>query len=228
MSSANKTKVKKAAGREFVIPVGSFKEVIEAVTTPLGLTVLVVLFLGCLLALAIVRGSLGENSLNNLILGMLVMFAFVVGVVFLTAWLKPAVIFPKQAGGESGGEIKSGGDSEDLLRRNEDVLHFRDGPPEPDAWTKELLPVLHEAAIYTVPTYFLDTKLRIIDWNVAFELIFSSAGALRGKHVNYFIVELENREQVFDHAQEFTIKVQQGQLPLVDTECLRYASTDFG
>ncbi len=223
MSSANKTKVKKSPASDFVLPLRSFKEIIEAVTTPLGLTVLVVLFLGCIVAVAIGLG-LGERNLGQLITGMLGMFAFVVVLVFLTAWLKPGVIFP----GRNTGGIQTGGDSEALLREHEDVLHFRDGPPEPDAWTKELLPVLHQAAIYTVPTYFLDTKLRIIDWNVAFDLVFDAAASLRGKHVNYFIVKLENREQVFDHAREFTIKVEKGQLPLVDTECLCYASADFG
>jgi ubiquinone/menaquinone biosynthesis C-methylase UbiE len=76
-----------------------------------------------------------------------------------------------------------------------------------------------------VPTYFLDENLKVIDWNVAFELIFADiVGSLRYQHVNWLIVKLDNRDEVFDHARRFTEDVRRGNLPLIDFEPLRYRS----
>ena len=47
---------------------------------------------------------------------------------------------------------------------------------------------------------------------------------LRYQHVNWFIVKLENRDEVFDHAKRFTEDVRRGFLPLIDLEPLRYRS----
>jgi SAM-dependent methyltransferase len=75
----------------------------------------------------------------------------------------------------------------------------------------------------------LDSHLAAISWNVAFELIFKPIlPAIRRHHVNYFIVELANQDDVFDHARDFTKKVGDGQLPLVDLEPLIYESPDYG
>jgi SAM-dependent methyltransferase len=94
---------------------------------------------------------------------------------------------------------------------------------------QQLRLVLHQAQRYSTPTYYLDTHLSIIHWNVAFELIFQPILAnIRRRHVNYFIAELANHDEVFDHARDFTEKVKDGQLPLVDIEHLVYSSASYG
>jgi ubiquinone/menaquinone biosynthesis C-methylase UbiE len=103
--------------------------------------------------------------------------------------------------------------------------------PEPptNIWYEELRPVLHQAIHYTSPTYFLDVNLKMIDWNLAFELIFSrSLGRIHGKHVKHFIVQLANYDEVIEHAQQFTKKVLKGKIPFVDLEPLRYSSERYG
>ena len=101
--------------------------------------------------------------------------------------------------------------------------------PATNVWYDELRPVLHQAIHYTSPTYFLDTNLTLIDWNLAFELIFSrSLARIHGKHVKHFIVQLANYDQVIDHAQEFTKKVHKGKIPFVDLEPLSYSSERYG
>src|SRR5262249_31934452 len=40
--------------------------------------------------------------------------------------------------------------------------------------------------------------------------------------------ELTNRDGVFDHARDFTERIKSGELPLVDTEPLTYASDKYG
>jgi SAM-dependent methyltransferase len=120
-----------------------------------------------------------------------------------------------------------------LLDENREVVKDADAPPlTADGLTQELQQlrlVLHQAARYSTPTYYLDSRLNIIDWNVAFELIFSRIlHKLRGRHVNHFIAELENCDAVFDHARDFTVKVEQGELPLIDMEPLVYQSDIYG
>jgi ubiquinone/menaquinone biosynthesis C-methylase UbiE len=69
----------------------------------------------------------------------------------------------------------------------------------------------------------------LIDWNLAFELIFSrSLARIYGRHVKHFIVELANYDEVIAHAQEFTKKVIKGKIPFVDVEPLRYGSERYG
>ena len=84
--------------------------------------------------------------------------------------------------------------------------------------------------MYSTPTYYLDTKLDVIDWNIAFELIFDSmTGKIRGKHVNWLIARLENHSEVFDHAKAFTENYHRtGVFPFVDVEPLKYESHRYG
>jgi SAM-dependent methyltransferase len=116
---------------------------------------------------------------------------------------------------------------------NQGVVDFELPPPSPDDQNRqlhELGSVIYQAPRYSTPTYFLDTHLAVVDWNVAFELIFEPIlPSIRRRHVNNFIVELSNQNEVFDHAREFTEKVKEGQLPLVDIEePLVYESAAYG
>lgn len=103
-------------------------------------------------------------------------------------------------------------------------------PPSPiDEWYRILRPVLHQASYYTVPTYFLDKNLYIIDWNIAFEMVFAElAGKLRNRHVGRFIAKLDNFDQVLDHGRHFSEQARRGELPLVDIEPLIYTSSTYG
>jgi len=108
---------------------------------------------------------------------------------------------------------------------------FGDKEPAPSAgvWYKDILPILHQAIHYTVPTYYLDMNLMVVDWNLAFDLVFSRlSGTLRNKHVKHFIAELDNFDEVMDHAQDFTRQVSDGNIPFVDVEPLRYSSDKYG
>ena len=127
------------------------------------------------------------------------------------------------------------GDSQEIAIRAEEqsgVIGWEEAkgaPPAPDEWSRVLRPLLHQVSYYTAPTYYLNVKLQVIDWNTAFEVVFADrVGGLRDKHVNYFIAELANCQQVFEHAREFTAKVHRGELPLVDTEELVYQSAKYG
>jgi ubiquinone/menaquinone biosynthesis C-methylase UbiE len=103
-------------------------------------------------------------------------------------------------------------------------------PPDLDTWYQRLRPTLHQASFYTVPTYYLDTDLYVLDYNIAFEVVFRNmAGRLRGRHVNWFIARLQNHDQVHEHGREFTDRVQrEGSFPFVDLEPIVYESADFG
>lgn len=116
-----------------------------------------------------------------------------------------------------------------IVQQHGDVVGADAPPPRPDVWEAELRPVLYQAIHYSTPTYFLDTNLKVIDWNVAFEMIFTRIlGRIIGKHVINFIAELKNQDEVFDHARSFTEFVEQGRLPLVDMEPLSYESEKYG
>jgi len=120
-----------------------------------------------------------------------------------------------------------------LLRENQARVIDADMPPltpeDQDRQLHELRSVLYQAPRYTTPTYFLDPHLAVVHWNVAFELIFKAIlPRIRRCHVNNFIIELCNQNEVFEHAREFTEKVKGGQLPLVDLEPLVYESADYG
>lgn len=111
----------------------------------------------------------------------------------------------------------------------QDVIDEDAPPPAADEWNRLLRPVLYQASHYSVPTYYLNTKLQIIDWNIAFEMVFRDIlGKIRNKHVNFFIVEMQNKGESFDHAREFTRKVRDGYLALVDIEPMNYRSAAYG
>ena len=116
-----------------------------------------------------------------------------------------------------------------IIDSNSDIFGFDQGPPSLDIWYRDLRPLIQQSIVYTAPTYFLDKNLNIIDWNIAFDLIFSEiADNLRYRHVNEFIVRLTNDVDVFGHAREFTRNVEKGSLPLVDIEKLKYRSERYG
>jgi ubiquinone/menaquinone biosynthesis C-methylase UbiE len=99
-----------------------------------------------------------------------------------------------------------------------------------DLWYRKLRPTLHQASFYTVPTYYLDVNLYVLDFNVAFELVFREvAGLLRGKHVDEFIRKLRNKDDVTRHGAEFTLRHKDtGRFPFVDMEPIVYDSVRFG
>jgi SAM-dependent methyltransferase len=117
-----------------------------------------------------------------------------------------------------------------VLRLNEDIYGAQSNPPELDKWYRNLQPVLHQAPFYSIPTYFLDRDLYILDYNVAFEIVFAaSAGNLRGRHVNWFIAQLHNHAEVHEHGRQFTERVEREKhFPLVDFEPIIYNSDIFG
>lgn len=99
----------------------------------------------------------------------------------------------------------------------------------PDAWYRKLQPTLYQASYYGAPTYYLDENLNIIDWNIAFALIFSrSLARLRNKPVKYLIAEFTNYEQVVEHGAIFTRKMLEGHVPYADTEPITYNSEKYG
>ena len=111
------------------------------------------------------------------------------------------------------------------VERHGEIIGAVAEAPPPDEWYTRLRPVLHQVAQYTSPTYYLDVNYHIVDWNIAFELVFSRiTNVLRGKHVNWLIAQLANAEEVFAHAQQFSVD----SIPLVDTEQLDYKSRRYG
>lgn len=130
-----------------------------------------------------------------------------------------------------GGEASRAKDEkiENLVQQNLEVFGADKAPPATDEWYRVLRPVLHQASYYTVPTYYLTSDIHIVGWNIAFEIIFGDVlSKLCDKHVNYFIALLENSEESFSHARDFTEKVYKGGLPWVDIEPLVYRSTRYG
>ncbi len=93
-------------------------------------------------------------------------------------------------------------------------------------WNTSLREVLHQANLYSTPTYYLDRNLNIIDWNIAFDVLFAEiVGSLRMSHVNWFISKLGNPERVFQHAKEFSKELP---LRMLDSETLYYTSGIYG
>jgi len=104
------------------------------------------------------------------------------------------------------GRPKSNQEVDDIIRKGgADVLYYGSSPPPADEWNKAIRPVLHQASYYSTPTYYLDPYLKIVDWNLAFDVVFSHlTGNLRMLHVNHFIAQLTNQEEVFQRAREFS------------------------
>jgi ubiquinone/menaquinone biosynthesis C-methylase UbiE len=102
-------------------------------------------------------------------------------------------------------------------------------PPSVDLWYDQLRPVLHESTQYTTPTYWLDADLNVLDWNLAFDLVFAElTPILRYRHVNEFIARLANYDAVFNHARAFSKRIYAGEVLWCDTETLVYRSRSYG
>lgn len=111
-----------------------------------------------------------------------------------------------------------------------DVLFYRENRRSKlDVWQQDMRPYLHQAAHYSIPTYFLDMNLNVVDWNIAFDVVFNElTSTLRGKHVNWFIARMANFNDVFDHAKAFTREVIENKaLPYVDLEPIDYFSPEY-
>ncbi len=124
-----------------------------------------------------------------------------------------------------------GEDIRDSATLRWDSVWGADGaPPNVDTWHRRLRPSLYQASYYTVPTYYLDNDLNIVDYNIAFEIVFGElAGQLRGRHVNSFIEEMANADDVYEHARKFTDRIRRtGSFPFVDLERIVYDSPAFG
>jgi ubiquinone/menaquinone biosynthesis C-methylase UbiE len=118
-----------------------------------------------------------------------------------------------------------------IATQEKEVLFASDKKrPKLDLWYDRMRPVLHQAAHYSVPMYYLDDRLNIIDWNIAFEIVFGDLlQSIRGKHVVEFIARLTNHDEVFAHARQFTQEVTDKQaFPYVDLEPIDYDSAEFG
>jgi 2-polyprenyl-3-methyl-5-hydroxy-6-metoxy-1,4-benzoquinol methylase len=130
-------------------------------------------------------------------------------------------------------EVLNDHEKKEILELNKGAVEGADAPPlSPDKWTiqlHQLRSVLYQSSRYAAPAYYLDTNLNIIDWNVAFEVIFQRIlHKIRMRHVNHFIAELMNAADVFDRARDFTEQSRRGELPLVHIEPLIYDSGAYG
>jgi ubiquinone/menaquinone biosynthesis C-methylase UbiE len=78
----------------------------------------------------------------------------------------------------------------------------------------------------SVPAYFLDQHYKFLDWNPAFNfLIARPLGLVRGRHVEDWILSLENVTEVIERSlTTFTPT----QTPLVDMEALDFRSPSYG
>jgi SAM-dependent methyltransferase len=205
---------------------GMFERILKEYLWPvIGLC----LVIGAPIFITIMAMRASENYLPYLTFGIL----FVVGLYlvspekanalaeFGTRWWKKA----KEAGKPTTSEDASA--VSEVV--NQGILDEDAPPPDADEWNRLLRPVLYQASHYSIPTYYLNRKLQIIDWNVAFELVFRDIlGKIRNKHVNYFIMELQNKDESLDHARDFTKKVREGYLALVDIEPLIFRTGKYG
>ena len=197
----------------------------EAAKGPLGILALVTLVA---LAIAETIGVANRDIARVLIIAMTVLLGIVIlSVTFIAIY---QMILKKQSTAVLDPVTDS--DKTQLIRDHEDVIDAEKPALSHDDWTaqlQELRSVIYQAQRYSTPTYYLDTHLSVIHWNVAFDIIFKPIlHKIRRKHVNYFIAELANHGEVFDHAREFTNAVKQGQLPLIDVEPLAYDSQLYG
>ncbi|MFN0021203.1 MAG: class I SAM-dependent methyltransferase [Pirellulaceae bacterium] len=212
-----------------------YTEILQAIPLPLRIIALVLLLafgaLSALIAGAVVNSGKdgAANTYTILVIGTLVLCVLAMGILYKVILNLPSVV------GNSTLEplarpLEDSGTEEiqEEVEKHDDIFNFHTGHAAPDVWDRELRPVLSQASLYTVPTYYMDTELNVIDWNIAFGLVFQPIlGKLRGRHVNYFIVCLDNRDEVYDKAREFTQQLKRGRLPLVHTETLQYTSGDF-
>ena len=193
-----------------------------AARSPLGVLSLVVLAVTALLGTAVAKNKGADLH-----------WAIMAGTVLLGVVVVSATLMAALPGTVPGRKAPRGpSEKEDLPEAYNDVKDFVPLPISHDDWTAqlhELRGVIYQAQRYSTPTYYLDTHLSVIHWNVAFDIIFKPIlHKIRRKHVNYFIAELANHGEVFDHAREFTNAIKQGQLPLIDVEPLAYDSQLYG
>jgi len=97
--------------------------------------------------------------------------------------------------------------------------------PSADVWSKEIRPVLTSNSGTRFP-HTIDVNLMIVDWNIAFDLVFSRLGAtLRNKHVKHLIAELENFNEVMDQCPRvYSDRFLNGEFHSSTSEPLLYAS----
>ena len=215
-------------------------KVIEAVKTPLGFFVLVILLVEAILCLIVAfaaKEQVSENQKTILIIGAMGLVFLMVILVAVMArdpgWLQGKSQRPAEAK-ETKEALDKPSDTEVdrmVKKQSKSVLFATEKKkPKLDLWYDQMRPLLHQAAHYSVPTYYLDNKLNVIDWNIAFEIIFGDLlVAIRGKHVVEFIARLANHDEVFAHARQFTQNVtEKNAFPYVDLEPIVYKTPEFG
>lgn len=202
--------------------------ILQAVRSPLGFFTLAVLIAEALLILVLTTLEIHADERRLLVGAMIgLIFLLVLLVAGMAFFRRETLYEPAAEPAERAKRV-----TEIIEKRVEKAapIAYDDQPPPPaGAWYKDLQPVLHQAIHYTVPTYYLNMNLMIVDWNLAFDLIFSGlAPTLRDKHVKYFIAALKNFRAVMDHAQTFSRDVANGYIPFVDVEPLKYTSEKYG
>jgi ubiquinone/menaquinone biosynthesis C-methylase UbiE len=205
---------------------------IKSVRTVLGFLTLIVLVVSTILG-AMIAGAGERDTTIPFVVMILLLFSLAVMVMVVAVRWPDALGLPRRPVKTLLNHAPDPGGTTVLeaerLKKSPTIVGEEASAPPTNVWYDELRPVLHQAIHYTAPTYFLDTNLTLIDWNLAFELIFSrSLGRIHGKHVKHFIVQLANYDEVIEHAQQFTKKVIKGKIPFVDLEPLRYSSERYG
>ncbi len=77
-----------------------------------------------------------------------------------------------------------------------------------------------------VPTFVLNHEQRFLDWNAAFDLVFSGAtNVRRGAHVSAWFEHLDNFKRVSKRQEKL---FGEGILPITDRERATYVSPDYG
>jgi ubiquinone/menaquinone biosynthesis C-methylase UbiE len=202
--------------------------IIRAVKGPLGFFTLVVLIAESLFGTLLAVNRVPDSMKGGLIWAMVALIFFLVIIVAVKEYPpragSPSTQSRRQTIPETTPKVV-----EERLANSPEIVGQEKPAPSAGVWYKDIRPVLHQAIHYTVPTYYLDVNLMVVDWNIAFDLVFSRlGGTLRNKHVKHFIAELENFDEVMEHAQDFTRQVSDGNIPFVDVEPLRYASERYG
>ncbi len=212
-----------------------FSKIIKSVTEPLGFCVLLVLILFVAL---VVTPLLKLETITEriVVVSLLSLLAFVVIAFFFILIKFKDRLFPNQGPYVEPPETPQ---ADSFLKSQEpdDVpgqwksIYGADRPAPPiNTWNRRLRPALYQASYYSIPTYYLDPDLNIIDFNAAFEAIFRRiAGTLRGQHVNWFINAMVNSDDMFREGQKFTEEVAEKRtFPFVHTEPIVYNSDSFG
>ena len=210
-------------------PHASWGDVIRAVDGILPFFTVIVLSIEAAFGTAILTRCVDGTDKTLCIWAMIVIFVVLIGSVVCVALVEPDALVRVARGGAVKVPEVPKAEIDEVVRDNRNVLGAESPPPAADVWDRSLRPVLHQVQHYSMPTYYLDVNLNVIDWNIAFGLIFTRIlPRIAGQHVNRFIAELQNRDAVFDHARAFTERVNNGELPLVDTEPLLYRSERYG